>query len=84
METRRIEKRSLNGQSFPTQIWSLLVVLQVFYQVVLESNNVVLCRVSLKTTMFVLIRDAVMCSPLLLVEWRKYVNISDVTNHPPL
>lgn len=24
-----------------------------------------------------------MCSPLLLVEWRKYVNISDVTNHPP-
>ena len=25
-----------------------------------------------------------MCSPLLLVEWRKYVNISDVTNHPPL
>ena len=74
----------ITGQSFPTQIWSLLVVLQVFYQVVLESNNVVLCRVSLKTTMFVLIRDAVMCSPLLLVEWRKYVNISDVTNHPPL
>ena len=46
------------GQSFPTQIWSLLVVLQVFYQVVLESNNVVLCRVSLKTTMFVLIDAA--------------------------
>ena len=46
------------GQSFPTQRWSLLVVLQVFYQVVLESNNVVLCRVSLKTTMFVLIDAA--------------------------
>ena len=68
---------------FTTVRYSLLIVLQVFYQVVLESDNVVLCRVSLKTTMFVLIRDTVMCSTLLLVEWQKFVNISDVTNHPP-